>query len=84
MTVLREAKKLVGIDVSATMLFDHPTISSIAAYLAGMLAPQPEPLAPQPEPEEDHADLTLGSTSSVLDALFDSVESASAGRESGV
>ena len=67
----------MGIDLSATMLFNHPTISSLAAYLAEMLAPQQVP-------QEDTADLTLDSASSVLDELFDSVESASAGSESGI
>jgi phthiocerol/phenolphthiocerol synthesis type-I polyketide synthase D len=76
MTVLRETQKLVGIDLSANMLFNNPTISSLAAYLAGLLAPAEVP-------EEDTAGLTSDSASSVLDELFDSVESASAGSESG-
>jgi phthiocerol/phenolphthiocerol synthesis type-I polyketide synthase D len=77
MTVLKETKKLVGRDVSANMLFNHPTISSLAVYVAGLLAP--------PDlPEEDTADPAADSASSVLDELFDSVESASAGSESGV
>ena len=77
MTILRDARQLVGIDLSTTMLWDHPTISSLAGYLS-------EILAPQQEPEEGDVDLTLDSTSSVLDALFDSVESAQAGSESGI
>jgi phthiocerol/phenolphthiocerol synthesis type-I polyketide synthase D len=77
MTVLRETQKLVGIDLSANMLFNNPTISSLAAYLAGLLAPAEVP-------EEDTAGLTSDSASSVLDELFDSVESASAGSESGI
>jgi phthiocerol/phenolphthiocerol synthesis type-I polyketide synthase D len=77
MTVLRETQKLVGIDLSANMLFNNPTISSLAAYLAGLLAPAEAP-------EADAAGLTADSASSVLDELFDSVESASAGSESGV
>ena len=76
MTVLREAQKLVGIDLSANMLWNNPTISSLAALFGGMLAPREVP-------EEDIADLTPYSASSVLDELFDSVESASAGSESG-
>jgi phthiocerol/phenolphthiocerol synthesis type-I polyketide synthase D len=76
MTILREARQLVGINMSATMLWNHPTISSLAAYLAEMLAPQQVP-------PDDDADLTFDSASSVLDELFDSVESASAGSESG-
>ena len=77
MTVLKETQQLVGIDLSATMLWNHPTISSLAGYVAEILSP-PE------EPEEIDVDLTLDATSSVLDALFDSVESAEAGSESGI
>ena len=76
MTVLREAQKLVGIDLSANMLFNHPTIASLATYVAGLLAPEEVP-------EEETADL-LDSGSGVLDELFDQVESASAGSESGI
>jgi phthiocerol/phenolphthiocerol synthesis type-I polyketide synthase D len=76
MTVLKETKQLVGVDVSATMLWNHPAISSLAAYLADLLAPQQVP-------QEDDTDLTFDSEGSVLDELFDSVESASAGSKSG-
>ena len=77
MTVLKKTQKLVGIDLSANMLFNHPTISSLAGYVAGLLAPSDAP-------KEDSADLAPDSASSVLDELFDSVESASAGSESGI
>ncbi|HKP43419.1 SDR family NAD(P)-dependent oxidoreductase, partial [Mycobacterium sp.] len=80
MTVLKETQQLVGIDLSATMLWNHPTISSLAVYLAEMIAPQQ---VPQEDRDEEGADLTLDSSSSVLDELFDSVESASASTESG-
>jgi phthiocerol/phenolphthiocerol synthesis type-I polyketide synthase D len=80
MTVLKETQQLVGIDLSASMLWNHPTISSLAAYLAEMLAPQQ--VAPEGR-DEGGADLTLDPAGSVLDELFDSVESASAGSESG-
>ena len=76
MTVLRQTQKLVGIDLSANMLFNHPTIASLATYVADLLAPE-EVLAEEP------AEL-LDSGSGVLDELFDSVESASAGSESGI
>ncbi len=76
-SVLREARQLVGIDLSATMLWNHPTISSLAAYLAEMLAPEEESV-------EDDVDVAHDSASSVLDALFDSVESVPAGSESGI
>ena len=35
MTVLRDAKRWVGTDLSATMLWNHPTVSSLAAFLHG-------------------------------------------------
>ncbi|HEY2197967.1 MAG TPA: beta-ketoacyl reductase, partial [Mycobacterium sp.] len=77
MTVLKETKKLVGLDVSANMLFNHPTIASLATYVAGLLAPADAP-------EEDSAGSATEPERSVLDDLFDSVESASASSESGV
>jgi len=58
-------------------LFNHPTVSSLAAYLA-------ETLAVKQGPPEPVVDPTLDSASSVLDELFDSVESASAAGKSGV
>jgi phthiocerol/phenolphthiocerol synthesis type-I polyketide synthase B len=76
MNLLRDAKQLVQTDLSATMLWNHPTISSFATYVA-------ELLTPEEEPEEEHADVTSDSIS-LLDALFDSVESARAGSESGI
>ena len=76
MNLLREAKQLVGIELSATMLWNNPTTSSFAVYLAELLAPQKEP--------EDDVDVMPESEGSVLDALFDSVESAPAGSESGI
>nr|WP_304528357.1 type I polyketide synthase [Mycobacterium sp. ACS1612] len=73
MTVLRETQQLVGTDLSANMLFNHPTISSLTMYLAEMLAPEQVP--------RDDADRTVESASSVLDELFTSVESTSVGSE---
>ncbi|HZC90610.1 MAG TPA: acyl carrier protein, partial [Mycobacterium sp.] len=81
MTVLREAKRLVGFDLSATMLWNHPTISSLAAYLTEMLVAQ---RVLQGDSQEVTVDATPDSGGSVLDALFDSVESAPAGSESGI
>jgi phthiocerol/phenolphthiocerol synthesis type-I polyketide synthase D len=77
MTVLRQTQKLVGFDLSANMLFNHPTISSLATYVADLLAPQEVP-------QDETADLELDSAGGVLDELFDQVESASAGSESGI
>ncbi len=77
MTVLKETKKLVGLDVSANMLFNHPTIASLATYVAGLLAPPDAP-------EEDSVGSTTEPERSVLDDLFDSVESASASSDGGL
>jgi phthiocerol/phenolphthiocerol synthesis type-I polyketide synthase A len=80
MAVLTEAKRLVGFEVPATMLWEHPTISLLAGCLAEALA---VPEASEDGPEEDVVEVTLDSPSSVLDELFDHVESASTGSESG-
>jgi phthiocerol/phenolphthiocerol synthesis type-I polyketide synthase D len=80
MAVLKETQKSAGIDLSASMLWNHPTVSLLAAYLAEMLAPQQMSRVNGPESDED---LMLDSADSVLDELFDSVESASAHSESG-
>ncbi len=77
MTVLRETQKLVGINLSANMLFNHPTIAALASYVAGLLTPAEMP-------EDATAESAADSASSVLDELFDSVESASASSESGI
>jgi phthiocerol/phenolphthiocerol synthesis type-I polyketide synthase D len=77
MTVLKETKKMVGLDVSANMLFNHPTIASLATYVAGLLAPADLP-------EEDSGGSAAEPERSVLDDLFDSVESASASSDGGL
>ncbi len=76
MSIRREAEQLVGMELSATMLWNHPTVASLAKYLAEKLLPQKD--------SEGDVDVTPDSPSNVLDALFDSVESAPAGRESGI
>lgn len=76
MSVRRETEQFVGIELSATMLFNHPTVSSLASYLAKKLVPQENP--------DDDIDMLTDSASSVLNDLFDSVESAPAGSERGV
>jgi phthiocerol/phenolphthiocerol synthesis type-I polyketide synthase A len=76
MAVRRKTEQLVGIELSATMLWNHPTIVLLAEHLTKKLVPQ--------EDSEGGIDLVLDSPGSVLDALFDSVESAPAGRESRI
>jgi phthiocerol/phenolphthiocerol synthesis type-I polyketide synthase A len=75
MSVRRETEQFVGIELSVTMLWNHPTIAALAGHLAKKLLPQEE--------SEDGIDMLTGSASSVLNELFDSVEAAPAGRESG-
>jgi phthiocerol/phenolphthiocerol synthesis type-I polyketide synthase A len=76
MSVRRETEQFVGIELSATMLFNHPTIVTLAAYLAKKLLPHSE--------SDDDIDQLGDSASSVLNELFDSVESAPAGSERGI
>ena len=40
MSIRREAEQLVGMELSATMLWNHPTVASLAEYLAKKLLPQ--------------------------------------------
>jgi hypothetical protein len=80
MAVLRKAERLVGFDLSATMFWDHPTVSSLAAHLAEMLRPLHVSIIGG---EQDLAE-AIDSEGSLLDELFSSVESATAGSESGI
>jgi phthiocerol/phenolphthiocerol synthesis type-I polyketide synthase A len=71
MSIRREAERLLGIELSATMLWNHPTVAALTAFLAKKLLPQDD---------LDESDVVLSdSTSSVLNELFDSIESAPAG-----
>jgi hypothetical protein len=68
------AEALHKIDVlTARLEINHPAISLLAAYSAELLAPQ-----------EETEGLMRDSAGSVPDTLFDSVESTSAGGESGI
>jgi len=80
MTVLKQAQQAAGVDLSASMLWNHPTVALLAAHLAELLEPQQ---VVSESPDDNAADLTLDSVGGVLDELFDSVESASARSESG-
>ena len=70
MTVLRDARHLVGMDLSATMLWNHPTIEALSDLLTDLLEPRRRAAIPESEADESDVD-------SVLDSLFDSVESLS-------
>ena len=76
MSIRREAEQLAGIELSATMLWNHPTIESLTTFLVEKLSPQQD--------SDGDIDVLSDSTSSVLDTLFDEVESAPAGIESGI
>ncbi|WP_133053076.1 type I polyketide synthase, partial [Mycolicibacter minnesotensis] len=82
MTVLKETQQLVGVDLSASMLWNHPSISALATHLVGLLASRHA--VPDSTPGQDDDDLGFGSSGGVLDELFDQVESASTGSESGI
>ncbi|UXA15914.1 type I polyketide synthase [Mycobacterium sp. SMC-4] len=69
MSIRQQAEQLVGLQLSATMLWNHPTIGALAGFLA-------EKLLPESSSEDDPGD-TEDSSDSVLDSLFDSVESES-------
>ncbi|WP_370332194.1 SDR family NAD(P)-dependent oxidoreductase [Mycolicibacterium hippocampi] len=85
MNLLRDAKALVRIDLSATMLWNHPSISQMSDFVAELLAPMQQATHEPAEPEgpEDSSD-----SFSVLDELFDSIESevdsATAGSEGAI
>ena len=64
MSIRREVERMVGLELSATMLFNHPTVDSFAGYLARQLVPE----TGDDEVADDSGD-------SLLDSLFDSVES---------
>ncbi|HET9877184.1 MAG TPA: KR domain-containing protein, partial [Mycobacterium sp.] len=69
MSIRREAEQLVEIQLSATMLWNYPTVTALAGYLAKRLSPE----------EDAGGDIEVppDSGTSVLDALFDSAESVS-------
>ena len=67
MTLLRDAKQLVQKELSATMLWDNPTLTAFADHVARLMTPEPKP---EPAPVEEEIEGSV----SLLDALFDSVE----------
>ncbi len=76
MSVRRDTELFVGIELSATMLFNYPTIVALAEHLAKKVCPQPE--------SDSDNDVLGDSDGGVLSDLFDSVESAPAGSERGM
>ena len=76
MSVRRETEQFVGIELSATMLFNYPTIVSLSEFLAKKVLPQAESV--------DGSDVFGDSDGGVLGELFDSLDSAPAGIERGV
>ena len=76
MSVRRDTELFVGIELSATMLFNYPTIVALAEHLAKKVCPQPE--------SDSEIDVLDDSDGGVLSDLFDSVESAPAGSERGI
>jgi phthiocerol/phenolphthiocerol synthesis type-I polyketide synthase A len=71
MTVRRETEQFVGIELSATMLWNHPTITTLATHLVKKLSPQ--------DVSDNDREGLPDSASSVLNELFDHVESTPAG-----
>ena len=76
MTVRRDTEQFVGIELSATMLFNYPTIVALAEHLAKKLLPHTD--------SDNDSDALGDSGSSVLDDLFAHVESAPASSERGI
>ena len=67
-SIRRQMEQFVGIELSATMLFNQSTIASFAGYLATRL--RPDAATAGDDAEDDSA-------GSVLDSLFDTVEATS-------
>ncbi|HEX7323602.1 MAG TPA: beta-ketoacyl reductase, partial [Mycobacterium sp.] len=80
MAMLKQTQRLVGMDLSASMFWNHPTVSALSAHLVELLAPRH---AEQDDSAPTTADI-MGESAGVLDELFESVESTSAGSESGI
>jgi phthiocerol/phenolphthiocerol synthesis type-I polyketide synthase A len=76
LSIRRDLERLVGLELSATMLWNHPTVAALSTYLAGKLAaPEIAPAAAAREPDE---------AGGILDSLFDSVESTTTVTETGI
>ena len=81
MNLLRDAKALVRIDLSATMLWNHTSIAQLSQFVAELLAPTQQAAAePEEEPEQAN-DSDEFSLDDLFDSIESSVESANAGSE---
>ena len=67
MSIRREAELLTGVELSATMLWNHPTVASLASYLTEKVAPQADSADLVEQPADFDTDI------GVLDDLFNSV-----------
>ncbi|TWS19918.1 SDR family NAD(P)-dependent oxidoreductase [Tsukamurella asaccharolytica] len=74
MAVLRDAKSIVGMDLSATMLWDHPTVARLSRHITALIAPRGGD-----EAAPDAAAPSVDDEAGLLDELFDSVETLSEG-----
>nr|WP_084454461.1 beta-ketoacyl reductase [Mycobacterium interjectum] len=70
MAIRRAAETLVGVELSATMLFNHPTVASLTEYLAKLVAPSEDS-------EEDEIAALSASAGNTLDSLLERIESSS-------
>jgi phthiocerol/phenolphthiocerol synthesis type-I polyketide synthase A len=76
MSVRRDTEQFVGIELSATMLFNYPTVVDLADYLTKKLLPYQE--------SDQDSDALGDSDGGILSELFADVESAPAGGERGI
>lgn len=72
MSIRRETEALVGVRLSATMLWNHPTVAALAAYLTDKVAPQTD--------STDRSGHPASTDSGLLDDMFDSVEASAPNR----
>ncbi|WP_082983372.1 beta-ketoacyl reductase [Mycobacterium scrofulaceum] len=70
MAIRREAEALVGVEISTTMLFNHPTVAALADQLTKLVAPVEDS-------GHDAIAALSASAGSTLDSLFDRIESSS-------
>jgi phthiocerol/phenolphthiocerol synthesis type-I polyketide synthase A len=77
LSIRREIEHLVGLELSATMLWNHPTVDALAAYLA-------EKLMPADEMPADVIAAAADPAGRVLESLFERIESTPSGSETAI